>query len=308
LTNIPKWDILGFIRVMDDLTQLTLLEVKARGEFKLQLLKWIGNKQRFASEIIAHFPAKYGAYFEPFLGSGSVLATLAPGQAVASDCFAPLMEIWETLKDDPELLKSWYADRWQRMNEGEKKDAYEAVKLSYNQNPNGADLLFLCRSCYGGVVRFRQGDGYMSTPCGIHAPISPDSFARRVDVWRNRVEGTDFRRMDYSEAMALAERGDLIYCDPPYSHTQAILYGAQQFSLEALFEEIAKCKARGVRVVLSIDGKKKSGAYDCALPIPKGLFKREIFIECGRSMLRRFQMDGHTLEDHCVSDRLLLTY
>ncbi len=294
--------------MINDQTQLPLLEAEASEKFKLQLLKWIGNKQRFAPQIIAHFPDDYGTYFEPFLGSGGVLATLAPKRAVASDCFAPLIEIWQTLKDKPELLKSWYSDRWHEMKSGKKKEVFESIKASYNKKPNGADLLFLCRACYGGVVRFRQVDGYMSTPCGIHDPISPDSFSRRVDIWRRRVTGTRFSLMDYSEAMTLAKSGDLIYCDPPYSHTQAILYGAQKFSLEQLFVEIAKCKAKGVRVVLSIDGTKKSGTYHCALPIPKGLFEREIFIECGRSMLRRFQMDGHTLEDHCVADRLLLTY
>ena len=46
--------------------------------FKLQLLKWIGNKQRFAHEIISYFPGKYDGYYEPFVGSGAVLGTLAP--------------------------------------------------------------------------------------------------------------------------------------------------------------------------------------------------------------------------------------
>ena len=30
--------------------------------FKSQLLKWIGNKQRFAHEIISFFPERFGAY------------------------------------------------------------------------------------------------------------------------------------------------------------------------------------------------------------------------------------------------------
>jgi DNA adenine methylase len=67
------------------------------------------------------------------------------------------------------------------MSKGSKVEVYEQIKASYNKSPNGADLLFLTRSCYGGVVRFRKADGYMSTPCGIHNPISPQSFARRVD-------------------------------------------------------------------------------------------------------------------------------
>lgn len=276
--------------------------------FKTQLLKWVGNKQRFAHEIASYFPTDFGTYYEPFLGSGAVLATLAPERALGSDNFKPLIEIWQTLKDDPEMLKDWYAERWHTMMNGEKVGEYESVKASYNARPNGADLLFLCRSCYGGVVRFRQADGYMSTPCGSHTPISPDSFSQRVDIWHRRTRGTEFVLMDYQETFATANPGDLIYCDPPYSNSQTILYGAQSFSLERLFEVIDRCKARGVHVALSIDGTKRSGNLICDVPVPEGLFEREAFVNCGRSMLKRFQMSGRTLEGETVTDRLLLTY
>jgi DNA adenine methylase len=276
--------------------------------FKPQLLKWIGNKQRSAREIVSHFPEALGTYFEPFLGGGGVLGTLAPAKAVASDVFKPLMEIWQALHDDPEMLKRWYADRWQAMMAGTKAEEYERIKASYNARPNGADLVFLCRSCYGGVVRFRQADGFMSTPCGVHKPIPPEAFSRRVDAWRKRTQGTRFLVSDYRQAMALAKRGDLVYCDPPYTHSQSILYGSQSFVLEELFETIARCKARGVYVALSIDGTKKSGNMVCDIPIPDALFEREVLVDCGRSMLKRFQMGGRSLEREVVADRLLLTY
>jgi DNA adenine methylase len=288
--------------------QATLFDSPAVKPFKSQLLKWIGNKQRFAHEIASYFPADMNRYFEPFVGSGAVLATLAPSKAIASDVFEPLVEIWQTLRKDPNLLKSWYSDRWTEMQGGEKVEMYEQIKARYNASPNGADLLFLCRSCYGGVVRFRKADGYMSTPCGVHSPISPESFSSRVDEWSNRTRGTEFRKLDFREALDSASKGDLVYCDPPYTHSQAILYGAQSFNLSDLFERIDRCKARGVRVVVSIDGTKKSGATECDLPIPDGLFEQEAFVNCGRSMLRRFQMGGQTLEAELVSDRLLLTY
>ncbi len=108
--------------------------------------------------------------------------------------------------------------------------------------------------------------------------------------------------------MGKAESGSVVYCDPPYAFGQKILYGAQRFNLEHLFETIGRCKARGVYVVLSIDGSKKSGDKLCNIPIPKGLFEREALVNCGRSMLRRFQMNGQTLEEEIVADRLLLTY
>ena len=194
------------------------------------------------------------------------------------------------------------------MAEGPKVEMYERIKASFNENPNGADLLFLSRSCYGGVVRFRKHDGYMSTPCGIHTPITPAAFAKRVALWRHRVRGCDFLLSDYKETMRRAEAGDLIYCDPPYSYSQGILYGAQDFKLQDLFAEIERCAAKGVNVVLSIDGSKQSGNFVCNIEIPAGLFKREVLVNVGRSMLKRFQMNGKSLENEIVKDRLLLTY
>ena len=66
--------------------------------FREQLLKWVGNKQRFAHEILSYFPQRFGVYFEPFLGSGAVLATLQPTRAQASDLSAPLVGIFQTLQ------------------------------------------------------------------------------------------------------------------------------------------------------------------------------------------------------------------
>lgn len=275
---------------------------------KGQLLKWIGNKQRFAPEIIKFFPRRFGTYHEPFLGSGGVLGVLAPVRAEASDSFSPLIEIWKTLKIEPEKLKRWYADRWQEIGKSTKQTAYNAIKANYNAKPNAADLLFLCRSCYGGVVRFRMRDGHMSTPCGVHQPISPSSFATRVDAWRRRVIGTQFFHREFSESLRQARENDVVYCDPPYSHSQAILYGAQKFSLDDLFRNIEIAKKRGVFVALSIDGSKKSGEQKCAIDWPRSVFNRSVSVKVGRSMLRRFQMGGQSLEAEHVMDRLLLTH
>jgi DNA adenine methylase len=274
--------------------------------FKTQLLKWIGNKQRFAHEIAAFFPERFGTYLEPFLGSAAVLGTLMPARALGSDVFEPLVGIWRTLKDDPDLLVSWYAERIARRHQLGKERAYEEILASYNARPNPADFLYLTRTCYGGVVRFRK-DGYMSTPCGVHEPVPVKSFTERASVWRNRVSGAAFEHLDYREAMARAQPGDVVYCDPPYADTQAILYGAQAFRFGDLLKAIAACKERGVFVALSHDGTKKSGTVMCGVPIPDGLFAREVAVNVGRSMLRRFQREGDTLEDEIVYDRLLLT-
>ncbi|MCY4067979.1 MAG: Dam family site-specific DNA-(adenine-N6)-methyltransferase [Acidimicrobiaceae bacterium] len=276
--------------------------------FKTQLLKWVGNKQRFGHQIASYFPAEYRTYYEPFLGSGGVLAVVKPHTALGSDGFKPLAEIWITLRSDPQTLTQWYRERYARLDKAiDRVEAYEEVKSSYNANPNPADLLFLSRSCYGGVIRFRL-DGYMSTPIGVHKPITPESFEERVNIWSERVQGAGFAHMDFREAMAMAGSGDIIYCDPPYVDTQSILYGAQHFSLVELFHAIEGAKERGAKVALSIDGTKKTGKTRIALDLPVNLFEREVSVNCGYSHLRRFQLGGETMENEVVTDRLLLTW
>lgn len=275
---------------------------------KSQLLKWVGNKQRFAAEITKFFPANYNKFYEPFIGSGAIIATVEPLLGVGSDNFSPLIEIWQKLKNDPKGLVYWYDERRSRLINEDKVEVYEDVKASFNKKHNGADFLFLTRSCYGGIVRFRKSDGYMSTPCGPHIPISTKNFEKRVQEWHHRLKNVEFILADYKEIFEVAQEGDLIYCDPPYSHSQGILYGAQTFKLENLFEQIKFAKEKGVYVALSIDGSKKSGNYICNLPIPDDIFEEEIYISTGSSMLKRFQMEGKTLEAEHVTDRLLLNY
>jgi DNA adenine methylase len=110
------------------------------------------------------------------------------------------------------------------------------------------------------------------------------------------------------DTFALVMAGDLVYCDPPYIDSQAILYGAQDFKFSELIAQIAKCKGKGAWVDLSIDGTKKSGRKVVKLNIPDHLFKREIYISSGSSMLKRFQNGGELMIGEDVADRLLLTW
>lgn len=269
------------------------------------LLKWIGNKQRVAPLIASQFPQQFGTYYEPFLGSGALLGALRPERAVASDLLAPLMEIWQAVAWDPDAVKQWYLSRWLQ-SQIDAKAAYQQIRDRYNAMPNGADLLWISRSCYGGVMRFRKADGHISTPLGIHRPLAPKVFNRRVDLWHQALGGVTLVQGDFRQALATARAGDLVYCDPPYLHAQSILYGAQGFCLNDLWTTIGDLKGRGVYVALSLDGSKRGKPL--AVPIPEGLFERELFLEGGRSMLLRFQREGESLENERVQDRLLLTY
>src|SRR5690606_31528719 len=120
-------------------------------------------------------------------------------------------------------------------------------------------------------------------------------FAARVRIWNNLVKNVTFMHKDFREVMAMAGEGDLVYCDPPYTHSQSILYGSQTFKIEDLWDAIYACKKRGAKVMLSINGKKKSEREDISVRAPEGLFERGTYVNCGISMINRLQRAGEEM-------------
>ncbi|RZJ78311.1 MAG: DNA adenine methylase, partial [Chryseobacterium sp.] len=238
----------------------------------------------------------------------SILATISPSLGYASDIYEPLVAIWQNLKIDPEIVVEWYAQRVSRLEKEDKKIVYEDIKARFNASPNGPDFLFLTRTCWGGVIRFRKADNYMSTPVGYHDPINLDRFRKRAYEWHERIKDTIFRCEDYTEAFKRAQRGDFIYCDPPYKNSQTILYGSQKFDSNELFDCILKAKNRGVFVAMSFDGHSKSGVAQSSLQLPDGIFERVIDINDRFSMLLRFKKLGQKLTNERDTEKLYLTY
>ena len=281
------------------------------------LLKWIGNKQRFASTIVSYMPDSFENYYEPFLGSGAVLGELLKQDATAlyphferayaSDILPFLIEILNSVKYDPQQLIEYYADEIEKYYD-DPAVQYEEIRERFNSNHNGFDFCLLSRTCYSGIIRFRKADGYMSTPRGPHKPIPPKTFAQRVMLWSELIQKTEFSTASFEDSMLLPQKGDVVYCDPPYTHSQSIIYGAQDFSIERLWKRIAECKARGAYVMLSINGTRESQKKDISVEIPEGLFERELLIDCGTSMIDRLQNSGKEMVGERVHDRLLLTW
>lgn len=271
-----------------------------------QLLKWVGNKFRYSEAIARYLPSEYGTYIEPFVGTGAVLATVAPRRGIAGDALGILVKFHQAVQTDPGPLISHYsAARNELLDRG--RDAYDEIKARYNDKPTPGDLLVLSRTCYGGVVRFTRA-GHMSTPMGPHRPMPAEKLSRYMDQWRQRLCGTTFFHRDYRDTMTEAGESDVVYCDPPYLHGQSILYGAQDFQMQSLWQAAAEAAERGARVVASVDGWRRSGNKLIELGIPDGLFSRELLIERGGCMLRRFQMTGEDMALEQVADRLLLTW
>ena len=281
------------------------------------LLKWIGNKQRFAETIIAYMPETFNNYYEPFLGSGAVLAELLYmdttrlfphfQHAYGSDILPFLIDIFEITKEKPDDLIKYYRSEITEYYENP-ENKYREIQARFNANHNAYDFCLLSRTCYSGVIRFRKTDGYMSTPRGPHKPIQPETFERRVGQWHQLLQKATFSCQSFTEMMKYPQQGDVVYCDPPYTHSQSIIYGAQDFEIEALWEKIDECKNRGAKVILSINGMKNSQKTDISITPPEGLFERKLLVNCGTSMIDRLQNNGKEMKNKNVDDQLLLTW
>lgn len=282
-----------------------------------QLLKWVGNKHKFAEEIVSYMPDDINTYYEPFLGSGAVLGTLASmnsnslfvkyKKAVGSDILPFLIGVFNYVKNDPQAIIEHYRECITNY-EDNRQENYLEIRERFNKDFNPLDFAVISRTCYSGIIRFRKSDGYMSTPIGPHKPIPPEAFEKRVMIWHELIKDVEFVNNDFREVMKNAKEGDLVYCDPPYTHSQGILYGAQSFKIEELWEAIEGCKQRGAKVMLSINGQRKSKSEDISVEFPEGLFERKLYVNCGISMVNRLQRAGQVMENEEVHDRLLFTW
>lgn len=267
------------------------------------ILKWIWSKYKHAKHILPYLPQNYNTFIEPFLGSWAILWHVAPKKWIAWDIMHPLIDFWNYLKNNPEELLLHYK---RNISYQDKKVNYEAIKANFNEKPNWLDMLMLSRLCYWWIIRFTK-NGKMSTPVWPHEPISADTFEKRLRDRNARIKNTDFYNKDFEEIIEMAWDWDLVYCDPPYVDSQTIIYWAQAFNLMRLLVCLKKAKDRWAFIMLSIDWKKRSWKHNIEIDSIDWLFNREVFIDCGISMLNRLQRDWLTMEWEQVHDRLLLS-
>ena len=116
------------------------------------LLKWIGNKQRFAGTIISYMPEQFNNYYEPFLGSGAVMAQLlyqssttnTPifAHSYASDILPFLIDIFNIVKYDPKQIKNYYSKEIEEYYKNP-NDKYNEIRDRFNSNHNALDFCLL---------------------------------------------------------------------------------------------------------------------------------------------------------------------
>jgi DNA adenine methylase len=217
-------------------------------------LKWAGGKTQLLPELHKHLPRPFRRYFEPFLGGGAVFFSMCPSRAVLADVNPDLVGTYRAIQDDCEGVIA--ALREHEASE----EHYYAVRA---QQASGMSLvegaartIFLNRTCYNGLYRVNK-KGQFNVPFGRYdnpTLCDPDNL-RAVSLALQRAEIVN---SDVFTTVARAEKGDLVYFDPPYapvsktaSFTSYAKDGFGEEAQERLADTFGQLAARGVSVVLS---------------------------------------------------------
>lgn len=219
-------------------------------------LKWPGGKFRLVERISkALGPAN--RLIEPFVGSGAVFLNTQYDHYLLADNNPDLINLYQILLKEGDVFIK-YADK---LFEPETNDAdsYYAFREEFNQSTSirrkAALFIYLNRHCYNGLCRYNKSGGFNSPFGRYKLPLLPKD---PLQAFMKKADQADFQMAGFAETMQQAEKGDVIYCDPPYmplSKTANFTnYSADGFGLDKqqeLAELAREHAAKGVRVVIS---------------------------------------------------------
>ena len=183
------------------------------------VLKWVGGKRQLMSEIEKVLPKTYTTYYEPFIGGGAVLFELQPKKAVINDVNGELINLYNVIKDDVELL---IEDLKKHENTPEyfysireldrKKDKYENL----SNVEKASRIVYLNKTCFNGLFRVNKA-GEFNSPFGKYKNpnIVDEVTLRAVSKYFNKAD-IKILNGDFEASLKGIRKGAFVYLDPPY--------------------------------------------------------------------------------------------
>lgn len=256
------------------------------------VIKWSGSKRSQSDAIKKYLPNSFGTYYEPFIGGGSMLYAINPSHAICGDICEPLITLWNEIKNNPSQLADAYSIRWNRLQK-EGYQVYYEIRDNFNMNHQPEDLLFLSRTCVNGLIRFNSNGEFNNSFHHTRPGISPITLEKIILDWSEHIQCSDFFAQDYTQTSISAQKGDLVYLDPPYFHTKGRYYGTGTIDFDNFYEYLSSLNSRGVKFILSFDGCR--GNNDYTVELPKELYLRHELIPSGNSSFKKV-MDKENLQ------------
>lgn len=242
------------------------------------VIKWSGSKRPVARQLADYF--SYGeTYFEPFVGGGSMLPFSLSEKGMASDIIPELIDLWNEIKNNPELVANEYEIRWKLLQE-QGPQVYYDVRDSFNKSKNCYDFLFLTRTCVNGLIRYNS-EGEFNNSFHLSRPgINPNTLRKVLLQWSESIQKFTFRTCDYRELLESAKEGDFVFLDPPYGGSKD-RYTRTLFDLDAFYSELERLNRKGVKWMLTFDG--MAGDREYSFAPPKEIFRHKFSINTGNS-------------------------
>lgn len=185
-------------------------------------VKWAGGKTQLLPKLKSFMPIKFNKYFEPFVGSGSLLFDIKPKVATINDLNSELIYSYICFQDDH--LLSLLKKELRKHEENHCEDYYYHVR-EMDRNINfislpiyirAARMIYLNKTCFNGLYRVNS-NGYFNVPSGRKEHIKTfdeDNFNNLREYFKsNKI---NILNGDFEEAVINAKPEDFVYFDPPY--------------------------------------------------------------------------------------------
>ncbi len=242
------------------------------------VIKWSGSKRYVAPEL-SKYIGNENRYFEPFVGGGSMLPFRKIENAIASDIITELINLWNLIKNEPNLVASEYEKRWNLLHSVGHEVYYE-IRDSFNLTKNEHDFLFLTRTCASGLIRFNHNGEFNNSIHKNRPGINPKTFKGVVTKWSYFLQGVTFQNTDYRTTLADAKANDFVFLDPPYGGTKD-RYTKTEFNLNDFYNELERLNSIGTKWVLTFDGVAGNREYN--YEVPRELYQHRIAMKTGNS-------------------------
>ncbi|MGB0880933.1 MAG: DNA adenine methylase [Polaribacter sp.] len=181
-------------------------------------LKWVGGKRQLMPAIKELIPKNYSNYYEPFIGGGAVLFNLQPKKAVINDFNKELINVYKTIKENPEALISDL-----KTHKNESDYFYDLRALDREENfknlstiKKASRVIYLNKTCYNGLYRVNNS-GEFNSPFGRYKNpnIVNETTIKAVSKYLNTSDITILNN-DFEEALKGIKKESFVYFDPPY--------------------------------------------------------------------------------------------
>lgn len=258
------------------------------------IIKWSGSKRSQCEKILSTFPYTIDTYYEPFCGGCSMLMGLLKSDIrvkhfVCSDLNGDLINLWNTIKDNPDEVFSTYKHMWEELNQDgdikRKKRYFEQQREIYNKTHSPLVFFFIMRTTTNGMPRYNSKGEFNNSFHVTRNGIEPDNLKPILYEWSEKlkINNVEFRHCSYETILNEVGENDFVYLDPPYANTKGMYFGG--IDLETFFGFLRTLSEKSVKFALSFDG--KSGEEDNTYSVPNDCYVKHHYIKSGNSSFKR---------------------